>query len=300
LNIYLENVNLNSQTGPNSFGQKLVKYICNEDIMITGAEHSDVSLCFIESRQSNIVKPLVQRLDGIYFDVKQDYVQKNSNIQRTYNLANAVIFQSEFAKQLVTTWFGDHNNTVVIHNGADFDKIETISPIKNKTLDKYENVWSCASHWRPHKRLAENVRYFLEHSSEKDCLVVAGNAPEKVEHDRIFYTGNLPHNALVSLYKRSRYFIHLAKLDNCPNVVVDARACGSQIICTDSGGTREIAGPDAIVIPEEEWDFKPLDLYNPPKLDFSVKKKNDIDTNINMQYVAEQYLNVLTQSLECR
>ena len=57
----------------------------------------------------------------------------------------------------------------------------------------------------------------------------------------------------------SAAFIHLAWLDHCPNVVVDARAAACQIICSSAGGTKEIAGPSAIVIEEDEWDFEPVD-----------------------------------------
>ena len=62
---------------------------------------------------------------------------------------------------------------------------------------------------------------------------------------------------------------------------MDARASGCQIICTDSGGTREIAGKDAIVLEEDEWDFEPLDLYNAPKINFGKK----VDSLPNKDYI---------------
>ncbi len=297
MNIHLENVNLNSSTGPNSFGQKLVKYLPEKN-NISDLGSADVRLCFIESPYAHHATPLVQRLDGIYFNNKQDYNAQNSNIKRTYGMATSVIFQSEFSKNLVTRWFGDHPDHTIIHNGADMEKINSISPIENKALDKYENVWSCASHWRPHKRLSENIRYFLEHASDRDCLVVAGDTSEKINHERIYYTGNLKHETLVALYKRSSTFIHLGRFDNCPNVVVDARASGCHIVCASLGGTIEIAGADATVLQEEQWDYQPLDLYNPPNLDFSKKQKNVWDIDINMEKVAEKYVTILTSALE--
>ena len=105
--------------------------------------------------------------------------------------------------------------------------------------------------------------------------------------------GNVAQRHLYSLYKVSRYFVHLAWLDHCPNVVVDARASGCQVVCSNAGGTVEIAGEDAIVIDEEEWDFKPVKLYEPPRLNFEKKLNNSLHTDYNMDSVADKYENFL-------
>ena len=295
MNIHLENINLQSTSGPNHFASKLIKYIPRAGASIDPLKPPDVRLCFIEThRQKFDDIPLFQRLDGIYFNLAQSYKIQNSNIQRTYNNATGVIFQSNFNKALTTKYFDKHRNSTVIHNGADTEYIESVPPLENLKLDKFENIWVCASSWRPHKRLTENIRYFLEHSSENDCLVIAGQKNESIfKNERIFYVGNISVLQLTSLYKRSKYFIHLAWLDHCPNVVVDARASGCQIICSSSGGTKEIAGPSAIVLEENEWDFSPVELYNPPPLDFNKKIKNDWETGYNMNDVTKKYVNFL-------
>ena len=289
MNIHLHNVNVNSSTGPNSFAQKLVKYGPNASLTFDSMERPEAHLCFIESIRETFNAPMFQRLDGIYFNTRSDYNQQNSNIRRIYEMADGVIFQSEFNRQLITKYFGEHPNSTIIHNGADLEKIESIKVLDNSVINKYENVWCCASHWRPHKRLDENIRYFIEHASDRDCLIVAGKTSYGQSHPRVFFTGDFPHNALISLYKRSKYFLHLAWLDHCPNVVVDARASGCQIICSSAGGTKEIAGPDSIVVQEDEWDFEPLDLYNPPALDFSKNIKNVLNSEYDMRRVVEKY-----------
>lgn len=297
MNIHLENINLNSTSGPNHFGSKLVKYAYKYGVTFDNKNKPDARLCFIESHtKKNSVEniPLFQRLDGIYFNLSQPYKIQNANIERTYHLSTGVIFQSNFNKRLTTEYFGQHSNSVVIHNGADLEFIEKTPILNHSSLDKFENVWCCASSWRPHKRLNENIRYFFEHSSEKDCLVIAGKAEEKInKNNRIFYVGNIDIPKLISLYKRSKYFIHLAWLDHCPNVVVDARASGCKVICSSAGGTQEIAGSDAIVIEEEDWDFKPVKLYEPPSIIFHKKIKNKWNIDYNMDKIAIKYINFL-------
>lgn len=288
-NVHLDNVTLGSPTGPNSFAEKLIKYASKVGWSFEDSEPPDAHLCFIEAQKRNFDAPMFQRLDGIYFNTKANYNLQNENIRRTYEMADGVIFQSEFNKRLTIEYFGEHHNSIIIHNGADLESIESVKPLENLVIDGYENVWACASHWRPHKRLKENIMYFLENSGENDCLVVAGNTDYKNTHKRVFFVGNIPNEALIALYKRSKYFIHLAWLDHCPNVVVDARASGCRIICSSAGGTREIAGPDAIVIQEGEWDFKPVDLYSPPKMNFNKVVDNDYNSCYNMELVVDKY-----------
>jgi glycosyltransferase involved in cell wall biosynthesis len=298
--VWLENVNLESNTGPNSFAQKLIRQFEKKDIQVDPELH-DASLCFIESFRKNVKStPTIQRLDGIYFNTYHNYELQNSNIFRTYKQSEGVVFQSEFNKRLILKWFGDHKNHTVIHNGADLEYINSISTLEAPSLEKYKKIWCCAARWRPHKRLGENINYFLEHSGPDDVLFIAGDKlEEKIPDDhKIKYLGVLQTKQLVSLYKASDYFVHLAWLDHCPNVVVDARACGCKIICTNSGGTKEISGPNATIVQEEPWDFRPAELYSPPPLDFSRKVNNSHDVEYDMSIVAEEYINFLKQTLQ--
>jgi len=289
LKIRFENVNFDSRSGPNSFATKLSKQLLNTGHQVVNTGY-DAALCFIEDVSDLPPHNLFQRLDGIYFNTDFNFQEQNENILRTYKKAKGVIFQSEFNKKLIFKYFGEHHNSVVIPNGSDLDLIESAEPIKNDILDKYENMWSCAASWRPHKRLKENIDYFLEHKGHSDCLVIAGKPNYHIKDPNIFYVGDIPYEKLLSVYKRSNYFIHLSWLDHCPNVVADARASGCQIICSSTGGTKEIAGLSAIVVGEKEWDFKPTKLYSPPPMDFTNKLNNHHDSCYDMKKVAIKYL----------
>jgi len=298
LNIIFENINFNSPSGPNSFARKLRHQLINRNNsvkdLISADFKPDVQLSFISSNVK--LAPIVQRLDGIYFNTDQDYDALNSPIERTYDNASAIVFQSDFNKSLIEHWFGVHENAFVIRNGSDIDFISKIEPMQEDTIDKFENVWSCSSSWRPHKRLGENIRYFLEFSKDDDCLIVAGENPDvAISHPRVFYAGHLSYDSLISLYKRSKYFLHLAWLDHCPNVVIDARAAGAHVICSSSGGTSEIAGKNSTIVEEDKWDFSPIRLYSPPSLDFSKKYTGVYESHIDMSTVCDQYIEVFSE-----
>jgi len=301
MNILFENVNLSSTSGPNHFASKLVKYLeyrgnrCSS----TPSWEADARLTFIESIQPVFPIPTVLRLDGIYFDPSQDYELKNKNIFKSYENADGVIFQSEFSKEMCFKYFGKHNNFSVIHNGADLESIKSAKPLDHKELDKFENIWSCAASWRRFKRLKENISYFLQNSGSKDCLIVAGNVPKEdlVKHERIFFVGNLNISTLYSLYKRSKYFIHLSRYESCPNVVIDARAAGCRIICSSIAGTKEVAGPDAIIIYEDPWDYSPASTTDLPDISFDKVVKSCYNTDIDMASVSERYEKFLKETI---
>lgn len=291
MKILLENVNRDSTSGPNSFANKLIPRLLNLGCEVVEDNSYDLSLCFIQSF-NKAQKPRVQRLDGIYFNTDQDYDGLNSTILRTYRDSSGVIFQSHFNKKLIEKYFGPHEHSTVIHNGADIETIDGIVPMHN---EKYNNIWSCASSWRPHKRLNRNIEYFLDHHDPGDLLVVAGHVDksDQVSEPNVVYFGNLTQNQLYSLYKASTNFIHLAWLDHCPNVVVDARASGCHIICSSTGGTREISGDNSTIIQEEEWDLEPTRLYKPPELNFARKMKNEHISCYDMEDVSSLYKNFM-------
>jgi len=64
-------------------------------------------------------------------------------------------------------------------------------------------------------------------------------------------------------------------------------------VCSSAGGTKEVAGTDAIVIEEEEWDMEPVDLYSPPAMNFNKVIDNGYNSGYNMYTVALEYKNFI-------
>ena len=98
MKIFFDNVNFQSNSGPNSFGLKLAKELEKKGYRINKDESPDVQLSFIQATRK--IAPLIQRLDGIYFNSEQDWKAQNKPIQLTYENAEGVIYQSNFNKTL--------------------------------------------------------------------------------------------------------------------------------------------------------------------------------------------------------
>ena len=304
MKIRFDNVNFNSRNGPNGFGVKLAKEFLNQGYELVNL-NPDVQLSFIQKVKE--FNPCVLRLDSIYFNTAQDWQSQNGQIHLSYLNSQAIIVQSNFNKALIFKYFGERENVHVVPNGTNLDDINNIQPLKHDIIDRFENVWMCASHWRPHKRLNENIQYFLKNKGKNDCLIICGKGFfENTNQDQynlfksenIFYFGELNWHQLISCMKKSSYFLHLSFLDSCPNVVVDAKACGCISIVSSSGGTKELCGQEDIIIKDLDWDFKPLKLYEPPKLKFENTIKSNYNKNYNIKNTSRSYIEILKQTIK--
>jgi len=296
MRIFFDNVDFKSSSGPNSFASKLASTFVALGHEITN-ERPDAQVSFIQSGLN--VAPCLLRLDGIYFNSEQDWNKLNDPIRRSYDAADSIIVQSVFNKRLIFRYFGKRENVSVVRNGT---LLETIRQIPTATMSgiKRDDVWLCASSWRPHKRLDDNIRYFQEFAGDTSLLLVAGeNTSHDTADDRIKFLGNLNWYQLIAAMKGASRFLHLAWLDHCPNVVVDARAAGCHVICSSSGGTEEIAGPQSTVVEEDDWDLSPTALYKPPVMDFSRSRPGlDYGSNIDINAVSANYLEIIKEMVK--
>ena len=296
MKILFNNVDFNSRSGPNGFGLKLANQFCKVGHQLVDKD-PDVILNFIQGNIKGFRNVL--RLDGIYFNTDQDWKNQNRAIKASYDLADSIIVQSKFNKKLVTRFFGNHPRVEIIHNGTDTALVNDIKPLIYD--DNKEKRWLTASTWRPHKRLADNIRYFQEFACVDSALYVAGSgdlsAVTECNDPRVKYVGDLNWQQLIALMKSCGNFLHLAFLDHCPNVVIDARASGCHIVCASSGGTMEIAGEKSTIIEDLNWDFEPLELYKPPVLDFSKKFELTSFSDISIENVADNYIKILKEAL---
>ncbi len=303
IKICLSNVDLNSNSGPNTFGGRLAKQLIKDGHQIISEEsahNSDAFLVFIEPR-SNPPKNvrMVQRLDGIWFKPEQ-FESHNKLIKWAYDRADHIIWQSEFDKQMTCTHWGERSGSV-IRNGIDIRKRKVSQQSLIDIRKSYEKVFVCSANWHRQKRLKENIDLFklLRRNYESACLIVMGANPDvDAEDPDVFYTGPVPHEICLEVYSMADWMLHLAWLDHCPNVVVEALSQNTPVICTESGGTKELVGKRGLVIPETtKYNFELCDYDKPPEIELSPIQLPDISIDnvedLRISNVTESYLKVL-------
>ncbi len=305
MKIHLDNVNMNSSSGPNSFGKRLAMGLIESghEVELYDGKNSDVSIVFIEPTGRPLAKKVIQRLDGIWFS-PEEFEEKNFSIKKLYHEADGVIWQSEFDRGMTTKWWGNPKNGTVIRNGINAPEIKKFQiPALEQIRQHYEMLFVCSANWHPQKRLMANIDLYkhLRSFYSSAALIVLGSNPIKVADPHIFYAGSQPHEVCLEIFSAANWMLHLAWLDHCPNTVVEALSQGTPVICSEQGGTKELVQNFGVILKEKnEYNFELTNYDNPPILDLTQinkklpeKEKLGNPFDVTMDRTMKEYLSFL-------
>lgn len=209
----------------------------------------------------------VLRIDGVYHSTHIPYKKMNEEIAHQMKKADGIVFQSRFCMDMTNEYIGKMPVLkAIIFNGAD---PRFYAPLVAAGANDSRN-FICSARYRPHKRLKETIQCFLEAKIPNTKLYVAGDIKdsglkEKPKDENVIFLGKLSQESLGAYYKSCRAMIHLCSTDWCPNAVVEALCADTPVICSNTGGTRELLTPGSgtIVDIDKPYDMKPFKLYKP-------------------------------------
>jgi len=188
----------------------------------------------------------------------------NAGIAKSMHGADGVIYQSVFSKNMCNRYLGKYAGpSEVIFNGADPVRSRGIPPKTNK-----KRAYITVARWRPHKRLEETIEAFKLADVPNSVLWVAGVDKGADLGENVVSIGKLQPNALIPYYRAAKALIHLCPFDSCPNSVVEAVCAGCPVICTNTGGTQEIA--DGTILNLDKWDGERTDVNAKINIDLSL------------------------------
>lgn len=290
---------IENNNGPSIFGFRL-----KNQLELMGWEYStgniDYNICFsVGEYISGAVNVL--RLDGLYFDSNNtlgDTDALNTPIKKSYHKFDKIIFQGNFCKEMYSRYFGKINKPYsIIPNGVPL----IFSPEGDRDIYPWAKTLICSSRWRAHKRLKAIIDGFRYLDDKNIGLIILGKTEERYgSFNIIHYSDILPHE-LPFYLRGADAFVHLSFLDWAPNVVSESLACGLPVLCSHNGGTKEIVGDSGTVLQlEENYDYKKVDLYNPPVPDPEIVAQGISDIlewkrkvyrpDLNIKCVAEKYM----------
>jgi len=303
MKVHFSNVDFQSRSGPNSFAHRLALNLQKRGVEFVGPDDDyETFLAFIEpASHPRKGAKFLQRLDGIWFS-PEEFHTKNRGIRWSYDNCHHVIWQTQFDKNMTFNHWGSRTGSIIA-NGIDLVETRVSDDNLKNIRNTYDVIFVCSSNWHGQKRLRDNTDLFLKYESEnpeKKCyLIVMGSNPDHiVKKENIVYTGNIPHELCLQIFYAADWMIHLAWLDHCPNVVVEALSQNCPVICSSSGGTKEIVKASGIIVPEtEEYDYRLTDYTSPPNIDLTNVVLPDIidvdHRHLNIEIVADKYESVL-------
>lgn len=271
-----------SKGGPANFMNNLRDSWERQGLVKTSLYFNPFNDCNIFANLAKLVKlkKFFFRIDGINYDILADLATKqhsNYEILRGAKLSRGVIFQSHFSKQLFETILGYVPPVqTIIHNGTNLDIFKRgdgseIRRSLNISDDAF--VFITSAKWRVHKRLKSIIASFVQfrerHPNLQTYLLVIGET-DVLNVENVFFVQNIDNKLLPRYYSAANVYLFYSWLDNCPNSVVEAIACGLPTICTNQGGTHELidlSQGGIVVDADEEFPFEEIALYNPPMPD---------------------------------
>lgn len=206
--------------------------------------------------------PIVLNQNGVAYrgwaGAKTDEI--NDRLRTVLRRADHVIFQSEFCRQaahhFLGTWEPPRPSWEVLHNSVDTDEFTPApepppgAPVLLLAGDQFQ-PYRLASALRT-IALLPDVRLLVTGSLIEDGHALAEQVGVA---DRVLFTGRYAQRDAPSVYRRAHVLLHPKVNDPCPNVVLEALACGLPVVHSQSGGTPELVGDAGIGVGSEtSWE----------------------------------------------
>lgn len=264
---------------------------------------------FVKKNKERI--QIIVRFDGVwndtlipnlFFPTVMDHVNTivfkriNKVILDNYRLADKVIYQSEFSKFAIEKLLFERfkldippKESTIVYNGVDLEHFKPMKECREKK--NFPNI--LISHRLiPFKR-AHQAPLIIEELIKKypDLKVhIVGEGVKNPYHfgknskdairkeiklrglERHFeFYGHVDPDHLPKVYNKCDFMLNLSYADPCPNVVVEAMACGLPVIAPNHGGIPELVGDAQLLIDEQinmrsfqpRFIYRELPLINP-------------------------------------
>lgn len=194
--------------------------------------------------------------------MKPEHHAVNAAIARALELADVVIYQSWWGKEQLDRYL--HRRTdrcAVIYNGVD---LKHFSPASQRpvglpvlgTVGLLRYAYRLETFFEVSKRLEIPHRLLIVGSLDGEAAkVMARYQDDPQVGPRITYQPYVPPQQLPDLYRQMSLLIHPVSGDACPNVVVEALACGVPVVAPRFGGTAEVVGAGGCIFDAEPWIY---------------------------------------------
>ncbi|MBF0182209.1 MAG: glycosyltransferase family 4 protein [Magnetococcales bacterium] len=226
---------------------------------------------------------LVYRVAGMYIEdhfrrfgeafgdrsFRPEYAEANQRVKEALIRADFVIYQSAWSKRALDTLHQrPAGSWEVIPNAVSLDGFTPAASVSSspgtappvlgtvgflRSRPRLEVFFDVA------RRLATRPNLLVVGALDHHCRATLDRAlADPYWQDAIRYVPSVAPERLVRYYQEMDCLVHPVIGDSCPNVVVEALACGVPVVCPLEGGTAELIGSGGIAVDD------PTMLYGEP------------------------------------
>ncbi len=191
-------------------------------------------------------------------------------IQRTLQRAQGIVAVSAALKERMIELGIEPEKIAVIRNGVDrdvFQPRDRLTARHKLGLAAEAKLIVSVAALVPLKgvdRLIEAMQLILQTQPQARLYVIGEGAERTVLtariaalslQDRVFLLGAKPQPELADWYAAADLFCLTSQREGCPNVVIEALACGTPVVATDVGGIGELVSADCgRLVPQAQAD----------------------------------------------
>ena len=233
----------------------------------------------------------------------------NASIAQALEISPMVIYQSQWAKeQLDQHLYTRKSDFEVIYNGIDLRRFHAVQSTSTSlptlgTVGVMRYRYRLQTFFEMSRKLEIPHRLLIVGSLDNECSqVLKDYQNDPLVGPRITYQPHVPAEELPSLYQKMTVLIHPVSGDACPNVVIEALACGVPVVAPDSGGTAEIIGPGGVIFSSDLWKYDTnfvdamreatiIALQNTDRL--SLQARRQAEMKLDIEKMIDKYLSTL-------
>jgi len=214
--------------------------------------------------------------------------RSNREMRRIHELADHVIYQSEFCRNSADHFIGRIcDSQEILYNPVD---TSVFTPAQGTDRPGEPTILLSGSHWsfyRPEvaikaiKHVLKDIRnvkliiagrFCWEKSEQKAVDQVRECARREGVADNVSFFGTYSQNQAIDLFRNATLLLHTKYNDPCPRLVVEAMSCGLPVVYSATGGVGELVGKNAGVGVEGPLDWQKDHPPSPKLLAEAIKK----------------------------
>lgn len=321
--------------GPSSFVKKFQLGMERLGHTVTFDEQTDYDLVLvivqapfsILFRARKLKKPIIQRLDGVYYWSVAGWRFPLLNLKAAlirHLFADYTIYQSQYSRQSAEHFLGkiDETDSSTIYNGVD---TEYFSPEgKTETLRNTpdQQVFFTASEFRRKDQILpilQALDYYYEHFSQSFKFVIAGSFNRELigfnkEFSRypwVQFLGKIPNEDLPSYERAADVFLFTHLNPPCPNNIIEAMGVGLPICGIRDGAMSELIQEEknGLLVPTEGDGYWRSRTYDPAlfahnlsrimqhRADYSAESRRRAEQYFSLESMIRQYETVFQKIL---
>jgi glycosyltransferase involved in cell wall biosynthesis len=195
-------------------------------------------------------------------EMQPKHFSVNAEVAQAIENAEVVIYQSHWAKKQLDSYIQARSGDFeIIHNGVDLRRFSPGSASVSNipvlgTVGLFRYKYRLETFFQLSRRLNFKHQLLIVGSVDSEAgKILAQYQTDPLIGPRILYQSYISPDKLVEYYRRMSLLVHPVSGDACPNVVVEALACGVPVVAPKFGGSAEIIGTGGRCFTAEPWVY---------------------------------------------